>query len=554
MSSLGHDIRHGWRIARVELRRSLRKSFGTRKRQLALVGFVALFSPTLFFWVRTSYDAGVLAAERGTMSLGMLGLQTTLLVVAFVLMGVLRVVQQGRPDGDALLLTVTSTRAVLVGLTIHSTIQLVGFVLVPTLLFAGGFAVGAGYPTLVLTTILAVVPLFTAVTLFGTVAGQLAVLGLLKSHVLRSVSRGFGLVLLVVLMALGYAAMAPMLGATDSLAALSPLAVPAIDYLAFVFVGTPFGPGVGVGSVLVGALVVLSIPVLFGVADQLAPRLWFADATPTALFRRDDSVSHTTERVAIGSGSAPVSGPFPPRIGPRPVALALGLWSRWLRIPVRFTVLFPLVIVLVTLLVGTIEDPESLPLVIGGVLVFSAVYVAGAIFGLNPLGEAAEMRPVEMLSATSARTFVFGHAVAGLLVGAPLAVLGALLVAFTMTVPPLIAVLLGVLAIVLTVAGAGVGIGIGTVLPATDTQRTYRGYDVSTPSQWALVGYMFATMLLVGIAAVGSVFAILPVDGGGLSLLRVVAPIIAAIVLGLVGVVGYRTAIRRFASPVYATA
>ena len=215
MNSLGRDARHGLGIARVELRRSVRKSFGTRKRQLTVLGFLALFSPLVVFWGRIAYSAGRDAAEQGGLPLDVLGIQLTLLVLVFVVMGALRVVQQGRPEGDALLLTATSPRAVLAGVTIHATIQLVGFALLPTLLFTGGFALGAGMPSVLLATVLAAIPLFTAVSMFGTVMGQLVVLGLLESRVLRTASRVFGLVLLLVLMALSYAAMAPVMGVTE---------------------------------------------------------------------------------------------------------------------------------------------------------------------------------------------------------------------------------------------------------------------------------------------------------------------------------------------------
>ncbi|KAB1194348.1 hypothetical protein GJR96_13230 [Haloferax sp. MBLA0076] len=551
MTSLGHDVRHGGRIARIELRRSLRKSFGTRKRQLTALGFVLLFSPTLLFWFRAASDAGRVAAEQGTMALDTLGIQVTLLVVAFALMGALRVVQQGRPDGDALLLTATSTRAVLIGTTIHATVQLVLFVMIPTLLFAAGFALGAEMPTIVLTTTIAAIPLFTAVTILGTVGGQLVVLGLLKSHLFRSVSRVFGLVLLVVLLALGYAAMAPLLGVTEPFALLSPVAQPAIEYLAFAFVGTPLSPGLDGGSFVVGAAVVLSIPVLFVVANRLAPALWFADATPTKLIQRDVSTSRADATTSVEGGQTDSGRPFPSRYGPRPVVIALGLWTRWVRIPVRFSTLFPLTIILAMAVIGSIGDPESLPLALGAALVFAAVYVSGGVFGLNPLGEAGEMRTVESLSATRPRTLVFGHAIAGLFVGTPLAVVGTLLLTIAAGTPAPLVVILVALAVVSTVAGAGVALGIGTVLPSEDAQRTYRGYDVATPSQWALVGYMFATTLLVGIAALGSIFVFLPAEGGSLSLLRVGAPVVAAVVLVLVGAFGYRTATRRFVSPVY---
>lgn len=551
MSALEYDIRHGLGIARVELRRSLRTSFGTRKRQLTVLGFVALFTPMLFFWGQIAYTAGQEAAGQGSVPLDVLGIQLSLLVVVFVVMGALRVVQQGRPDGDSLLLTATTPRAVLVGLTVHSTIQLVGFVLLPTVLFAGGFALGAGRPSILLTTVLAVVPLFTAVTMVGTVLGQLVVLGLLKSRWLRAASRVFGLVLLLVLMALSYAAMAPVMGATEPLAPLAVVTFPAVEYLAFVFVGTPFGPPLDAGSISVGAGVVASVPVLFSVATRLAPRLWFADTTPTSLMQRDAAPSGLEKGGSAGVVSERLGRTFPPRTGSRSLSVALGLWVRWLRIPVRFSVLFPLVIVLVTALFTAVGDPGSLPLVVGGVLVFAGVYVSGAVFGLNPLGEAGEVRTVEFISATTPRTLVLGHVLAGLLAGVPIAVVGTAILAAALTLTVPVALVVGLLVVVLTVASAGAAVGIGSVLPSRDAQRTYRGYEVATPSQWALVAYMVTAMLLVVVAAVGAVLVLLSTDTGTSSPLFVGASGVAALVLLGIGYAGFRTAVDRFGTSPY---
>lgn len=551
MSALGDDLRHGLGIARIELRRSLRKSFGTRKRQLTAIGFVALFAPVLVFWARLAYSAGRDAASQGSFPLDYLAIQLTLLVVVFVVMSAMRVVQQGRPDGDSLLLTATTPRAVLVGTTIHATVQVVGFVLLPTLLFAGGFAFGGGAPALLLTAVLAVIPLFTAISILGTVIGQAVVLGLLRSQLLRSVSRAFGLVLLLVLMGLSYAAMAPVMGATEPLEPLTVVALPATRYLAFVFLGAPFGPALDAGSVLVGATVLASIPALFAVANRLAPRLWFADATPTGLMQRD-LTSRRAGTATPGGAATPSAGrTFPPRAGPRSLSVALGLWTRWLRIPVRFAALFPLVIVLASTLFGAVADPGSLPQVVGGVLLFSGVYVSGAIFGLNPLGEAGEMRAVEFLSPTSPETLVLGHVLAGLLVGTPLAVAGVVVLGVTSGVTGPTVLVGATLAVVLTVASANVAVGIGSLLPSTDGDRTYRGYEVATPSQWALVAYMISAMLLVALAAIGAVFVLLSTDTGTASPLFVVATVVTGGTLLAVGYAGFRVAVGRFGAPPY---
>jgi len=72
MSTLGRDVRHGLGIARIELRRSIRRSFGTRKRQLTVLGFLALFSPLVVFWGRIAYSAGRDAVEQGSLPIDVL--------------------------------------------------------------------------------------------------------------------------------------------------------------------------------------------------------------------------------------------------------------------------------------------------------------------------------------------------------------------------------------------------------------------------------------------------------------------------------------------------
>jgi membrane protease YdiL (CAAX protease family) len=548
MSALGRDLRHGLGIARVELRRSVRSSFGTRKRQLTVLGFLALFSPLAVFWGRVAYTAGREAAERGSLPLDVLGVQVTLLVLVFVVMAALRVVQQGRPDGDALLLTATSPRAVLVGVTAHATVQFVGFVSLPTLLFAGAFALGAGALSVVATTLLAAVPLFTAVTVLGTVVGQLVVLGLLESRALRAASRLFGLVLLLVLMALSYAAMAPLMGVSAPLASLTGLTAPAVLYLAFVFAGTAFGPALEPAAFLVAGVVVASVPALFAVATRLAPRLWFADATPTTLLQRDATPAAGATQTA-GRATERRGGSFPPGVGPRPLALALGLWVRWLRVPVRFSTLLPLVVVLVTGLFAAAGDPASLPLVVGGVLVFGGAYLSGGVFGLNPLGEAGAMRTVEYLSPTAPRTLVHGHVLAGLLVGTPVAVLGVAILGLVTALSAPATLAVGLLAVALTVASGGVAVGVGSVLPSGDAQRTYRGYEVATPSQWALVAYVVVTLLLVSVTAVGALLVSLATDAATTAPLLVAAAVGVALLLLGVGYAGVRVAVGRVGAP-----
>jgi membrane protease YdiL (CAAX protease family) len=188
--------------------------------------------------------------------------------------------------------------------------------------------------------------------------------------------------------------------------------------------------------------------------------------------------------------------------------------------------------------------------VVGGVLVFAGAYASGGIFGLNPLGEAGEMRTVEFLSTTT-RTLVLGHGLAGVLVGTPVSVLGAVLLAAAMGLSAPVTFVFGALAVVLTVASGGVAVGIGSSLPSADTRRTYRGYEVATPSQWALIAYTGSAVLLVAVAAMGAVLVLLASDTGTGSPLFVAAAGAVAVVLLAVGAAGFRVAVGRVGAPPY---
>jgi membrane protease YdiL (CAAX protease family) len=233
-------------------------------------------------------------------------------------------------------------------------------------------------------------------------------------------------------------------------------------------------------------------------------------------------------------------------VRPRSLALALGLWVRWLRVPIRFSTLFALVVVVAVALFGAVADPGTLPLVVGGVLVFAGTYVSGGLFGLNPLGEAGEMRVIETLSATPPRTLVLGHVLAGLLVGTPLATAGSVLLAVTLGLPTLPAVAGVLLAVLLTLVSGSVAVAIGSVVPSPDAERTYRGYAVATPSQWALIGYMLAVVSLLVLAGVSALMILLASDPGTTGPLVVAGALVAAGALTAVGYAGIRVATGRF--------
>lgn len=101
-----------------------------------------------------------------------------------------------------------------------------------------------------------------------------------------------------------------------------------------------------------------------------------------------------------------------------------------------------------------------------------------------------------------------------------------------MDLSPVAALLVGLLTVVSTGSSGCVAVEIGSVLPSTDAQRTYGGYEVATPSRWALVTYVVAAALLVALAAIAGVLVFLFSDTSiGSPLFAVAAGVVAVILL-----------------------
>jgi hypothetical protein len=511
------DVGHAVRIARVEVRRSLRTSFGTRRKLAYTLGLLLLFSPILLGWGRMAYAFGRTVAGGSPVPVTDVGVQLFALAAVFVAFAAVRVVQQGTPDGMDLLLTATSTRAVLLGTLAHQTLQLLTFVSVPLFVVLAGFSLGADAPSVVLAGLVLLFPLFTAVHLLGTVLGMAFSLGVLRSPLVRRLSQAIGLVVFLGILGLSFALTYPAAAGGPSPLTRLPVAwVPLVHYADLAFLGSDLGVGLslaGLGSLLV---VLGSIPVLFAIAHRLAPRLWFADVSPATLLRGEVDVDQRTAPATVAAGDRHVtssrSGTFPRWRTPPSVGVASVLWVRWTRAPTRFATVVPLVGVLVSAGIGVASDPESLPVLAPIALGATGVYLTGVVFGLNPLGEAGAMRPSEVLSSRSSATFVRGHLVAGLVLGVPLTLAGTAALVVLNDVPLAVGVALGLVAPFAAGVSGCVALLLGTVFPQYEQNETFGGLPVASPSVWAILGHVFATAVLVALGA-GPALAVSLVPG-----------------------------------------
>jgi hypothetical protein len=117
------------------------------------------------------------------------------------------------------------------------------------------------------------------------------------------------------------------------------------------------------------------------------------------------------------------------------------------------------------------------------------VYLAGATFGLNPLGDEQVQLPFLLVTERRPHTIVRGRVLAGLAVGATVVV--------TLSTPsvalgldPVAAALFAVAGCVLCLPSAGLALGLGSAYPI-DEQRNFWGVETVVPSQLVLSTHIF---------------------------------------------------------------
>jgi hypothetical protein len=518
-----NDFRTGLSVAGIELRRSLRIVLGDRRR-VASTLFIAVAVGIPYLGVLgglyaagaalASGDAGVATAARGAFP----GILAGLVALAVVQ----RAAESTVPDGAALLLTTARTRAVVVGELCSTAVTLYGTLV---LLLAPGlvaFSLGAGTPATVAVALLAGVPVVAAATAVGYVV---ALVGALVTRRLPHVTAlKFGAYVgVIVLLGLSGPVLAEAFGGGLA-AALEPLArVPITDYALLALLGTPAGAvtPAGVGTALALAAVTVAGA---AVSPTLAARVWFTEA--------GGGDRNTTERHA--------EMPWPFTLTPslavawRYLLLARRAPRRLVHLTIFLFLLFPLGGVVVA-------DPGAIPLVAAGAALFVGTLLSGGAFGLNPLGDESDVLPALLVTGVGGRRLIRGRLLAGLALGLPLAVPGAIGVWVGLDLSPRAGLGLLVGTPALSVAVGCIALGLGCAVPKFETESVF-GVETVHPSQIPLLVYVYGGLVVVpaGLALVAA-----PVGdfvGGSLHLTALAA--YALVVGGLAGG-GYHYAVRR---------
>lgn len=166
--------------------------------------------------------------------------------------------------------------------------------------------------------------------------------------------------------------------------------------------------------------------------------------------------------------------------------------------------------------------------------------IAGAAYCLNPLGDDRNQLPFLFTSTKSSAVLLRGRALAGLILGIPLAVgLGVPLGLLDHSIEVVLAQSL--FAVGFAVAGTGTALGLGAVVPRFD-RREYMSVERAHPSTMALLGFMFGGLV---VGAVGLFLVSWTLSTAALGRAAAVWAVYLAVV-GVPAAAGYRYAVRRF--------
>jgi ABC-2 type transport system permease protein len=166
------------------------------------------------------------------------------------------------------------------------------------------------------------------------------------------------------------------------------------------------------------------------------------------------------------------------------------------RLTFLFTITFSLGLALGPVAVK-MEHPMALVSVVCALFV---PWLAGAAFGLNPLGDKGTVLPSTLTASVSGRQFVWGIMLPGLLYGLPLTVVSTLVTSVfsPYTIAEQIGlVILGAVLLVVTVALVP---AIGMRFPRFSALTVGQSREIVSPSLTAVATYVFLTGGLSGIA------------------------------------------------------
>jgi hypothetical protein len=405
-------LRHGVRIGTTEYRRTLR---GLRQDSLRLflVGgaVLAVLAVTAFLVLLMRLFLADL--EPTPLPAMLAGLTVPFWGTIVYLYAARALSRTGRIDAESLMLTTTSTRAVVTGLVIAELLRGATYLALPTIILAGAFAATVGAPLSVLSIPLAVTALLASAGIVGYTLGLAGATLVSTSPFIARYKTPLGIGLAVLLMG-------PIFALSSGRIDFAVLAsVPIAWYTDLLVVGSPIQPSLLRALGAIGVTIAL-VGLAGAAVDRLAGIYWYSDP-----------ITGTITGVESTSPPEAVS-PLEAALRPIPLSLVLS------KTPSRT--------VAARALIQTLRNPGKLSFVLLPVIVAAPTIVnafgsgigweillavcfvgipwfSGVAFGLNPLGDEGDVLPVTLTTTVSGRTFVRGLAILGFSVGSMLLLL-----------------------------------------------------------------------------------------------------------------------------------
>ena len=132
---------------------------------------------------------------------------------------------------------------------------------------------------------------------------------------------------------------------------------------------------------------------------------------------------------------------------------------------------------------------DALGPLVAGTGVGLGTYLAGATFGLNPLGDDRPQLPLLLLTETDPRTIIRGRLLAGLAIGIPVAVLIPLASVIIGTAP-LSGLVFAAVGVGMCLAAALFAVGLGSSYPIYEEREVW-GTETVVPSTLVMTVYLF---------------------------------------------------------------
>lgn len=500
MTRLVTDIYTGWRIARAEYVRRLRRLRGNRSK-LALGALIALLNlPVAIILIQWIHGVGH-ASRNGLTYPAVAAARNSVvpMLLTVTVIGGLGVANELAGETDQLLLQSVPNRAYLIGEVLKEFLGLVGLYLLPVVVLGAAFVVGAGTPWALVPLLLGTTLLIVLGFLIGHVLAYGFWLGLLALPITTGVRKIAGALTMIVLV-LGSLALGIGLGsgaAEGQIASSVPTGPPLTPlgwYADLLFIWTPLATTIGSQTIVATILLVGAVPLTVWTLTHVAPQFWYAtpNSPETPAGQNEPSIDKAASELIGRQGWLARS---------RTLRLTAGYLCRVRRRPDRVIhTLFYFVVASMIGLPGALPGGSAPIAITGFALVLLGVWLAGGVFCLNPLGNEGAMLSQVLLSETPARTVIIARLLAGFTVGIPLSLSGlAIIAAKTPAFTAFTGIIGGALVVLLVLASAGSALAIGASVPQFEHGELFRSTDAVAPSNVAKLFHgvsMFAFTLM----------------------------------------------------------